>query len=175
MRLKLEKWQVPLFPRLRAQRGVAMLRRLPTLVPPRVVAAVLRTLWSGWCTARRFGQTGPCLFCGAHGGDSVEHASVCKALACFGQDHLRLPYTYDVGQRRMSFLLLEHASLLWDGRLALGALRLAAAYRLHCTFRRRPWALTGAEVVRRALEQNVRALVQGHTVATGYLDGRWAA
>ena len=109
----------PPFPRLRAQRAVIVLRRLAILTPPRVAAAVWRTLWSGWCTARRFGGRKPCLFCGLEDGDSVEHVTVCRALAEFGAGYLRLPYRRVRDERRWGFLLLEPQSELTDERLTL--------------------------------------------------------
>ena len=173
MRQKLERWDLPLFPRLRAERAVDVSRRLAALTPPRVAAAVLRTYWSGWCTARRFGGRARGLFCGDSDGDSVEHASICKVLAGFGRDHMRLPGPPDPGDRRLAFLLLLPRSQLGDVQLTLGALRLAAAYRVHCLFRRRPERLRTAEAIRGALGQAVKELVQGHRIATQALDQRW--
>ena len=173
MRQKLEAWQMPLFPRHRATRATAMLNRLTALVAPRVSAAVLRTLWSGWCTQRRFGGRARCLFCAREDEDSVEHASVCKSLATFGHAELRLPYFAEPGQRRINFLLLDPASALSDAALTLGALRVAAAYHCHCRFRRRPDSLRGSEGVRRALLQLVKELVQGHVRSLAVFDGRW--
>ena len=164
---------MPLFPRVRASRAVAMLSRLASLGPPRVAAAVLRTLWSGWCTSRRFGRRSTCLFCGTEDGDSVEHASICKVLACFGRDYLLLPYHTTPGPRRVGFLLLEAASQLVDEGLLLGALRITSAYHLHCKFRRGPRVHRGPDWVRRALEQGVKEAVQGHPKATAILDKRW--
>ena len=106
--------------------------------------------------------------------DSVEHVTVCGALATFGARYLRLPYISEVGPRRLSFLLLDPPSELTDARLTLGALRVAAAYRLHCRFRSQPAALRGEDTVRRALEQAVREAVQGHHGATTVFDSRWA-
>ena len=54
LRHKLERWDMPLFPRLRASRALQAAQRLSKLVPPRVVAAVIRTWFNGWCTRRRF-------------------------------------------------------------------------------------------------------------------------
>ncbi|CAK0814551.1 unnamed protein product, partial [Prorocentrum cordatum] len=173
MRAKLEQWVVPLFPRLRAQRAVAMLRRLTALVPPRTTAAVIRTLWSGWRTSRRFGCRRACLYCGMEDGGSVEHASVCGALARFGARYLRLPYVSEVGPRRLSFLLLGPPSELTAMRLTLGASLVAAAYRLHCRFRNQRAELRGEEAVRRALEQAVKEAVQGNHGATTIFDARW--
>ena len=170
MRQKLERWDLPLFPRLRAERAVDVLRRLAALTPPRVAAAVLRTYWSGWCTARRFGGRARCLFCGDSDGDSVEHASICKVLAGFGRDHMRVPCQPEPGDHGLAVLLLLPRSQLGDVQLTLGALRLAA---VHCLFRRRPERLRTAEAIRGALGQVVKELVQGHRIATQALDQRW--
>ena len=71
-------------------------------------------------------------------------------------------------------MLLEPRSRLNDRQLTLGALRVAATCRLHCSFRRRPTALRGNGVVSLAMEQTLRELVQGHAPATAALDGRRA-
>ena len=161
-----------LFPRHRAQRAVKVLSRLAKLAPPRVAAAVLRTWWSGWCTSRRFGSRGCCVFCQGEDLASVEHASVCRVLAEFGRDHLG--HHSEPTARRLQFLLLEPASVLDDRRLLLGALRVAAAYRVHCLFRRRhPNSLTRSHI-RQALAQAAREAVQGHEAATATYDFRWA-
>ena len=106
-------------------------------------------------------------------GDSVEHASVCKCLASFGWEELRLSYHREPGQRRIDFLLLDPISQVSDAALTLGALRVAAAYRCHCKFRRRPATLRNGEVVRRALLQFVKESVQGHTKSMAVFEARW--
>ena len=174
MRRKLERWDIPLFPRLRGHRAVAILCRLANLVPPRVSAAVLRTFWSGWCTSRRFGGRAACLFCSAEAGDSIEHASICRSLATFGHTFLHLPYYAEPGARRLDFLLLDSVLHSDDTRLILGALRVAAAYRTHCHFRRSPALLGEPDVVYRALGQAVKELVQGHSRAMAAFDARWS-
>ena len=173
MRQRLEHWDLPLFPRIRAQRAVAMLQRLSAMSPPRVFAAVLRTLWSGWCTARRFGGRSHCVFCGMEDADSLEHATVCRVLANFGHDFLRLRYHALPGQRRLAFLLLEPASQLADETLLLGAIRVTAAYHVHCRFRRSTHARGGREWARRALEQRAKEAVLGHPRAMSMFDARW--
>ena len=175
MRRKLESWALQLYPRLRAQRALLVLPRLAAIAPPRVSAAVLRTWWSGWCTRRRFGTRGPCVFCGRHDLDSVEHASVCRVLAEFGRDHLCLQYHAEPDARRLQFLLLEPASWLDDRRLLLGALRIAAAYRVHCKFRRHARAGDDRVFIRQALAQAAREALLGHTAASAAYDSRWAA
>ena len=173
MRKKLEGWSLSIFPRVRATRAVKMISRLTKLTAPRVSAAILRTLWSGWCTKRRFGAKGPCIFCGYLDGDSVEHALKCKVLSQFGAEKLALPYHTDPQKRGMSFLILEPALELTDERLVLGALRTAAAYTVHCKFRRNPSRLGSEGAVRKALEQCCKELVQGHAGSTSIYDNRW--
>ncbi|CAK0886443.1 unnamed protein product [Prorocentrum cordatum] len=64
MQDRMIRWELPGNPRTYAGRVEAMLQVLSPLVPPRVRAAVLRTLWNGWITARR-GPAGPIAFLGA--------------------------------------------------------------------------------------------------------------
>ena len=174
MRRRLECWDLELVPRIRGIRAVAALRRISQLLPPRVGAAVLRTWWSGWCTARRFGGRASCLFCGADNGDSVEHAGVCPTLAAFGRDYLHLPYAGTLELRRRAFLLLDPRSQLSDITLAMGAVRMAAAYPEHCRFRRQR-GVWGPAWARRALEQAAKQAVLGHTGAMRLFDSRWTA
>ena len=80
-RHKFERWQLHkthlhpppegttgrhLLPAWQARRAVASLQLLRSLVPPRVCAAVLSTLWNRWCTHARYQQknapTNICLF-----------------------------------------------------------------------------------------------------------------
>ena len=172
-RAKLERWRLPLFPRIRATRAVRVLGRLRRLVPPRVVAALLRTWFNGWCTSRRFQGRGPCIFGCALGEDSVDHYVRCSCLHRHGEDRLRLPRTLSFEHRGVAFLLLDTSALLPDAVLTRRALLLAAAYRLHCRLRRgRP--LVDAEVLRRALDQAVKESALGHAGAMRHLDSIWA-
>ncbi|CAK0871243.1 unnamed protein product [Prorocentrum cordatum] len=59
--------------------------------PPRALAACLRTLWTGWVTARRFQQRAGCCFGRADGEDSVEHCADCPCVAAAAADLLGLP------------------------------------------------------------------------------------
>lgn len=58
LRHRLARWPSPHFPREGVARIRRMLDSLRTLVAPRVAAAVLRTLYSGWTTQRRFQRGG---------------------------------------------------------------------------------------------------------------------
>ena len=168
----MERWQLASYPRLRAQRAVVVINRLATLVPPRVCAAVLRIWLAGWCSARRFGSTGSCVCCSLAGSDSVAHASVCRALADFGSQHLGLARHGIPDDRRLHFLLLESASQLCDSKLILGAIRVSAAYRVHCRLRRKGQDRGNREMVMRALAQAAKESVLGHAAAFLY-DARF--
>jgi hypothetical protein len=170
LRSKLERWTLPLFPRLRATRAELVTGRLKKLVPPRVLAAVLRTWYNGWCSKRRFQGKGLCLFGCTLGEDAVDHYMRCSKIHHHGCRRLRLPMHPAVEERGLSCMLLD--SELPDDQLVLRALLLTAAYRLHCTLRLRP-PFCEDEVLRRALDQATKEAAMGHTKATAILDGVW--
>jgi hypothetical protein len=173
MRAKLERWDLPVFPRLRAERAVAVTARLRKLAPPRVLAAVLRTWYNGWCTKRRFQGKGSCIFGCTFGEDSVDHYMRCAKLHQHAQVRLRLPMHLLSADRGKSFLLLDSPALLPDDQLTLRALLVAAAYRLHCKLRLAP-PLADEEFRRRALDQAVKEAALGHSGAMSTLDGVWS-
>ena len=79
LREKLGRWPLTVFPRLRASRAARIadaLRRAPP--PPRVIAAIIRMWFNGWCTDRRYQLRGSknrgCIWgCTADAGASIEH------------------------------------------------------------------------------------------------------
>ena len=172
LRHRLERWAIPLFPRLRAIRALAVAQRLQKLVPPRVRAAIARTWMNGWCTKRRFQTTGPCLFGCRHGEDAVQHYLACSRLHSHGARQLRLSVPDSPEARRQAALLLDPGANLDDCTLVCRALLLAAAYKLHCTHRRKGF-LGSEEDIRRALNQAVKEAARGHLVATRVVDQRW--
>ena len=58
VRHKLARWNLSGLPRVTAMRTTRMLKNLGRLVPPRVSAAVWKSMWNGWTTHRRFGRPG---------------------------------------------------------------------------------------------------------------------
>lgn len=172
MRHKLERWRLPLFPRIQAARAMTVLARLRRLVPPRVTAAVLRTWYNGWCTTRRFQSHSPCRFGCRLGEDSVDHYMRCSRLHGVGKSALRLQVSHDMGLRAVQFLLLEPAAALPDATLTRRALHLAAAYRLHCHCRREP-PIISDDVLARALGQAAKEAAMGHAKALQVLDSTW--
>lgn len=172
LRSKLERWALPLYPRLRAARAAAVTARLRKLAPPRVLAAVLRTWFNGWCTKRRFQCKGSCVFGCTFGEDSVDHYMRCSKLHQHARVRLRLPMHPLIEDRGTSFMLLDSPSQLSDAHLVLRALLLTAAYRLHCKFRfSHPFA--EEEIRQRALDQAVKEAALGHGGAMSALDGVW--
>ncbi len=71
-------------------------------------------------------------------------------------------------------MLLDPGSGMDDGILCCRAFPLVAAYRLHCSHRRRR-LFGNEEVVRRALSQAIKEAARRHTAATTLLDGRCLA
>ena len=97
---------------------------LKTLVPPRVAAAVLRTLWNGWCSHRRFRKrahnSNHCLLgCGGDAEDSIEHYYHCPAVQKVGEDYLRLKVC---NERALNLWLLNEYVLGIDRHLMCTAL-----------------------------------------------------
>ena len=100
-----------MFPRLRAQQALVVAARLRGLVPPRVVAAVIRTWYDGWLSQRRFQSRGSCcLFGCGHGEDSVQHYMRCRVLHAFAAGGIRLPAREGVEKQSLAFMLLESAA-----------------------------------------------------------------
>ena len=71
---------------------------LPKLVPPRVCAASLGTIWNRWCTHRRFQERdsphNKCMLgCKGNAEDSIEHYCRCPVTKRILQNNLRLPPT----------------------------------------------------------------------------------
>ena len=174
LREKLKDTPLSVLPRVAADRAVQYLRRLQPLVPPRVWAASFRTYMGGWCTASRFQRREPCLFgCRDHP-DRRGHYLACPVLEEFGRRRLGLQPTHEPAGRTTAMLGLSSTRTA-EGDITRKALLLAAAYRVHCTFRRRRDELQGADTVWRALEQALRDLTKGHPKACAAVDSAWAA
>ena len=94
MRTKLDRWKLTVLPAHRVLRAMQVMPALSGSVPPRILAAILRTWWNGWSTARRYQvrctlpQHRCMLGCAAH--DSIEHYASCSVLADFAQSQLQL-------------------------------------------------------------------------------------
>ena len=96
--------RLPGNPETMGDRATEVLQALATAAPPKVWAAMLRTLWNGWCTKRRMEQIGGtgCIFGCAGVDDSIEHYARCPAVADFARRRLGLtpaldPQDHDAG------------------------------------------------------------------------------
>jgi hypothetical protein len=77
-----------------ARRAVRVYADIQGEVPPCVVAALIRTHFNGWCTARRFQEParGKCsLSEDCSGEDSIEHYACCQCTRDFARRRLRFP------------------------------------------------------------------------------------
>ena len=167
MRRSLDKWQIPALPGHRCLRLQRSLQVIATLMPPRVLAAVLRANLNGWMTARRFQQQGRCLLGCQRLEDSVTHYGRC---ACYHSlcgrflDLARPP----AGHELEEFLLLGGESTT-EGRghaKALRALSVYALYRTHNAVRCAGSSGPCADLFRGYLREGVR----GHAKASSLLQ-----
>jgi len=94
MREKLRRWDLPVWRRYAAARATRRLQSLPRLVPPRVAAAVLGTVWNEWAAARRLQIEGPANRCvlgyRPAADDSLEHYTGCPLVRQAAFRHLRI-------------------------------------------------------------------------------------
>ena len=169
MRQRIVRWNL-CGPELRmGRRAVNRLAQLRRLVPPRVSAAVLSTLWNRWCTARRFQRQGVCVLGCKCAEDSIEHYASCPMIRCFGWTFLRLHW---LPQEGLLHLLVLHGALSDDSSLCRAAILTYAAWRTTETLRRA--AVPQHNDARRMLEQYAREAVRGHPSAAAMLDTSWA-
>jgi len=95
MRFRLDRWNLDGLPGETSTRFLRFIEVVKHHLPPRIVAAVLRTAWNGWCTSRRFQHSGKCIFaCQAFAQeDSIEHYAGCSICVNFlrGKLHYRGP------------------------------------------------------------------------------------
>ena len=138
------------------------LRDLKLLVPPRVSAAVLRTMFNGWTSDKRFQKSSHCKL-GCHGfmdEDCIEHYSICPTVVQFARSFLNLGvqnFTPGVGD----FVTLGlNRGTLEDSTLALKAILVYSVYRTSDMYRRKGAATQ--EDATQALQQFAKEAVRGH-------------
>ena len=150
-------------------------------VPCRVLAALLRTHWNGWITARRMQCQGEvianrCCF-GCQERDSVEHYAHRQVVAAFAWSHLRLPRPATSQARLANFLVLNRrAPQAHANELTRQALRTASVYRVHNSWRHHRLATPNA--MRDSLAQHLKGFIRSHTSAiqlmnTFFFQGPW--
>ena len=114
MRLWLERWNLGIYPIFRVDWACKVLTTLGNLVPHRVKAALLRTHWNGWLTAKRWQKSSErrdCRCCfGCNAPDAIEHYADCSVVSDFARRYLRLPRINSLQNRLADFLVLSFAS-----------------------------------------------------------------
>ena len=146
-------------------------QKLQRCTPPRVLAAMLRTWFNGWCTSRRFQRHGTCIF-GCSCEDSIEHYAVCKVVAEFARRHLNLHHR-EATDKLADFILLDvPIKAESESRLVRRSVRTAAVYITFCRHSHggqgRPTATTLAQIANELVRENwtaARHVAQAWTVS----------
>ena len=174
VRQKMDNWITPALPRHRADRAVDLFAALPKLAPPKIAAAMWRTLWNGWVTRHRMSSLllvgTSCIFGCQQGDDSIVHYANCRHVSKFAQDRLKPCRATSPPARLADFLVLDtKPSLICRDMLLRKCIRTAAVYRTHCAVRH--GVVRSGPGAREALAQAAQQLVRGHGLATRALDG----
>jgi hypothetical protein len=149
-----------------------MLKDLQRCTPPRVVAAVWKTMWNGWTTARRFQKVGKCLLCcsSTMGEDSIEHYARCAVLRDLCHHFIGLSHShYSTWLGNFVILGLNHGSVC-EVTLVKRAIAVYATYRTINKLRHFP--CTDCNIIRDMMYQFAREAVRGHGPATRLLETR---
>ena len=157
---KLTRWQLDshVSPGKLARRLLHRIKFLHSLVPPRVVAAFLRTWFNGRCTTRRFQTLGPCLFgCGGCDTDCIEHYARCLVVTKT-RTLFRLPVAFS---SLLGFLGGVEEST--PSEQCLNALVVYAAYQAHNTLRQK--GPTGSLQAEQMLVEFHKLATQCHSFA----------
>ena len=140
------------------------------LVPPRVCAAVLRTLWNGWTSHRRFGKSSHCLLgrCGFCDEDSIEQYSVCPTIIRFARSCLHLTVQDHLPSASNFATLGLHQGKVPERILVLRAIMVYAAYRTTHLYRN--IGPTDSDTAFDSLKQFSKEAARGHRGASEILD-----
>ena len=170
IRKKLDRWNLHGIPNITANRCALAFHKLKKLVPPRVVAAVWKTMWNAWTTARRFQKVGSCLLCcgSAMGEDSIEHYARCSSTIHVGKSFVGLRDTHPSTWLGNFVALGLCKGSVDDKTLTLRAVLIYAVFRSTNYLRNNP--TTSVDVVKDMLQQFAKEAVRGHPGATQMLD-----
>jgi len=160
-------------PAWQSRRALASLQLLQQLVPPRVCAAALSTLWNRWCTHRRYQKrfcaTNRCMLgCGNTAEDSIEHYFHCRVTQDILQRQLNLPPPLFAN---LHSGLLCNANIQTKDQLTSVALLIYGLYSTTNRIRHTSGIL--ASQVPDMLVQYIREGAKHHPNASAVLDNRW--
>ena len=176
VRRRLDRWPLGSLPGHRPQRLLSNLSSISSLVPPRVLSAVMRTAFNGWCTAQRFQKHSSCIFGCDSSQDSIEHYSSCSQFLLLGERHLQLRPP-PPGARLAHFIGLgfdRHPTpeYVWppaSPQAALLAVRAIATYALYRTHNACRFTINNAKEAMQAFPAFVHEVIKGHSKARSLL------
>ena len=140
LRRRLDRWKLVTLPGHRVGKVERVLEVLSRLSTPRVQASYLRMVCNGWCTRRRYQQTGLCFFGCGEGEDSLEHIATCRKVGELFSTHLGLHVARGHGALDEFLCMTSNSDpmlaggrnpQLFDSYLVRRALGCYAVYRIH--------------------------------------------
>ena len=172
MRHKLERWKLSGFPGRTSSRFLRALELVKARLPPKVGAAVLRTAWNGWCTARRFQKQGKCLFgCPSlMQEDSLEHYACCAVGLRFLRERLQYKDRIDRGHL---IVLGVNSGKQSDDTCCRLALWSYVMYKSYNHLRLRSGCDLGADEVLGLMSQYLKDGLGGHEGANKIIRDSW--
>jgi len=175
MRKELSKWNLGCFLRPLTDRAFRRLQWFRSRMPPRILAACLRSWWDGWCTSQRMHEAAGvrwCPWCLQSRGDSLLHFCVCHRLQEWRTDMLALPHRDTIQGRKQQFFALDKDTTARD-ELLLEGVAMAASYQAYNCIRCSGAGLSPEDNTR-VLHQSVKELVGNSTFLSKLVDLAWA-
>ena len=171
IRKKLGRWNLTGNPNATSNRCARAFQDFKGLFPPRVSAAIWKTMWNGWTTARRFQRNADCLLCcgGVCGEDSIEHYAMCSVVRKVGRCFVGLQDSHYSTWLGNFVALGLNQGKVDEKTLTLRASLVYAVFRTTNALRHNP--TTSREVAHDMLVQFAKEAVRGHSKATAYLQG----
>ena len=173
MRRKLERFQLGGLPGTTANRMVRVLQMLQSSVNPKVVAAVLRTIWNGWTSEHRFQGSGTCVFNCKHWTENrVEHYAVCPYVIQFGRKVLNIHPPPSTNPAGLFLTLGLHEATVTDTDIIRRAIWVYATYRAVMELSHDEDSDDGEPLgnAQELLKQFAKEAVEGHGPSTAILD-----
>ena len=178
LRASLDQWQLNVLPGRRVDRLLAALHWLGKATPPRVVAALLRTITDCWITARRMPQRvrtrcSCMMMCDAD--DSIQHYASCIKVHEVGRQELGLARLATPGERLASFVGVAWAAPAEHGQqVRRRAILTTAVYKLHCWWRHAATPPQTAAGMQQALRVKLREVLVAESTEPAYFGRRQA-
>lgn len=149
------------------------LLHLSSLVPPRIHAAVLHTIFNGWTTHRRFQKRrspfNKCVFqCNQNAEDSLEHYCRCDVVLKVARNSFRI--TYPAEQALSLWALASPYVDIQDNLISVAVLQYGV-YNAFNTLKHAP--VKDRQQAFYCILQHCRQGVFGHAKCMQHFDSRW--